>query len=254
MKLKLLLMAGCGLLCVVAAITIIALWPKPSAAEQAATGRASLEAAQRDFSATQYKPAEIEARRAVKLFGQLVRKVPKQKNYPVQLGHSQWQLGDILSATDRPDEAERILDEALRVFQKATVNFPDDPFMRQEHACSLCKLGSLMDSEGKFDAAAGRFRLAATEYAALKQQFPKNPWWVYEEGYATYNAAKTLDHAGRLDEAEAEFQQAIGLHEKGTLDFPNEPDMKARLMAIRGDFANLLRKEGKSADAEAIAK
>jgi tetratricopeptide (TPR) repeat protein len=254
MRRRRLLITGCSLLCMVAFITIIAICMRPSVTKRAADGLASFEAAQRDFSAAQYKPAESEARRAVKLFGQLVREVPKQKDYHVKLGHSQWQLGDVLSATGRPDEAERVLDEALQVFQKAAVKFPTDPFMRQEQAWTLVMLGSLMESNRRLDEAEQRYRSAAEVYAALKQQFPKKSWYLHEEGYATWMLAGMLQRAGRQDEAEAEFRQAIKLHEQGIQDFPNELDFKARLSAIRGNLANLLRAEGKSAEADAIPK
>jgi len=251
MKLKILLITASS---VVLILLVIALFWKPSVPKRAAAGLASFEAAKRDYSAAQYKPAESEARRAVKLFGQLVREDPKQKDYPVKLGHSQWQLGDVLSATGRPDEAERVLNEALQVFQKAAVKFPAEPFMRQEQAWTLVKFGSLMESDGRLDEAEQRFRSAAEVYAALKQQFPKNSWYLHEEGFATWMLAGILQRAGHQDEAEAEFRRAISLHEKGIQDFPDKLDVKVRLTAIRGNLANLLRAEGKSAVADATAK
>jgi Flp pilus assembly protein TadD len=91
-------------------------------------------------------------------------------------------------------------------------------------------------------------------YAALKQQFPKKSWYVHEEGYATWMLAGILQRAGRQDEAETEFRRAIKLHEQGIQDFPNQLDFDVRLSAIRGNLANLLRAEGKSAEADATAK
>lgn len=76
-----------------AAITIIALCMKPSVPKRAAAGLASFQAAQRDYSTAKYKPAESEARRAVKLFGQLAREVPRRKDFRVQLGHAKLQQG-----------------------------------------------------------------------------------------------------------------------------------------------------------------
>ena len=245
MKLKSWLITAGSVLTVAAVITIIVLWPRPSAAERAAAGRASFEAAHRDYSSAQYEAAELGARRAVKLFGQLVREIPKNKDYRVQLGHSQWQLGDVLAATGRPDETERVLNEALQVFQKAAIQFPTEPFMRQEQAFTLVKLGSLMESDGRLDEAEQRFRSAAEVYAALKQQFPKKSWYLHEEGFATWMLAGILQRAGRQDEAETEFRRAIKLHEQGIQDFPNQLDFEARLSAIRGNLADLLRAEGK---------
>ena len=63
-----------------------------------------------------------------------------------------------------------------------------------------------------------------------------------------------LESAGRQDEAEAEFRQAINLHEKAMLNFPNGPELKVRPAMIRGELANLLRGEGKSAEAEVVSK
>ena len=254
MKPKPLLITGGSLLFVMAAITIIVLCMKPSAAKRTADGLASFEAAQRDYSAAQYKPAESEARRAVKLYGQLAREVPKRKDFRLQLGHSQWLLGNVLQATDRRDEAERIFNDAFEVFQKAAANFPSDPFMRQEQAFSLINLGALMDSAGRLDEAEQRYRSGAELYEALKQQFPKNSWYVHEEGYATWMLAGSLRRAGHQDEAEIELRRAIKLHEQGIQDFPKQLDFEARLKAIRGNLADLLRTEGKSTKADATAK
>lgn len=254
MKLKPLLITGCSLLFAAAAITIIALCMKPSVAQRAAAGLANFKAAQTNYTAARYKPAESEARRTVKLYGQLAREVPKQKDFRVQLGHSQGLLSSILSKTDQPDKAEQVKIESVQTFQKAAADFPNDPYMRQERAFALGELGLLMESDGKVDEAEQSYRSCADAYEALKQEFPKHAWYLHEEGYDYWMLALMLSHIGRQQEAEAEFRQAIKLNEQGIHDFPNQMGFEGRLTAIQRDFANLLRTEGKSAEAEAMSK
>lgn len=51
-----------------------------------------------------------------------------------------------------------------------------------------------------------------------------------------------------------ELLVVIQPHEQGIQDFPNQPDVEVRLAAIRSNLANLLRTEGRSAEADALAK
>ena len=124
--------------------------------------------------------------------------------------------------------------------------------MRQEQAFSLRKIGVLRESAGDIDGAEQRFQLAAELYAGLKENSPTNTWYAQEEAYTIWMAAGILQRAGRPDQAEEQYRQAMSLHETAIRNFPNEPEFKNRLQAIRGNLADLLQAQGKTAEAEAI--
>jgi eukaryotic-like serine/threonine-protein kinase len=213
---------------------------------------ACLELAQRAFSATQHKTAERASREALRLFRQLEQEAPKQSQPSQGVGHSLWQLGDVLLATGRRDEAKQALEEALKVFEQAAARHPEVPYLRQEQACSHDKIGDFYDSAGKSEDAERQFRIATELYGALKKEFPTNVWYAQEEAFTHRVLAECLARAGRWNAADTAYSQAVSLHEKAFAAFPNEPDLKERLRATQLGFATFLDAQGKTAQAEAL--
>jgi tetratricopeptide (TPR) repeat protein/peroxiredoxin len=213
---------------------------------------ACLRLAERAFSATQLKIAEQALGEAVRLLKRLEQENPKESGHAISLGHSLWQLGDVLLAIGRKEEAKQALDQALRVFEQAVDRWPEEPYLRQEQAFSHRKIGVYYQTAGKEDDAAAHYRTAITLYVTLKQQFPTHAWYAHEEAFTTWYVAESLDKAGRRDAAEAAYRQALSLHEKGVVDFPKTPEFNSRLRSIRLELATLLDAQGKKGEADAL--
>jgi tetratricopeptide (TPR) repeat protein len=211
-----------------------------------------LELARRAFAARQHKTAEQASREAVRWFKQWEQEAPSLPEPSQGVGHSLWQLGDVLSATGRRQEAEQALEEAVRVFEQAAARRPEIPFLRQEQAFSHGKIGELCNSAGKSEDAERHFRSATELYGALSKEFPTNMWYPHEGIYTSWVLAEVLNKAGRWAAAEAAYGQSLSVHEQAAAAFPNEPEFKERLRSARLDVASFLEAQGKTAQADAL--
>jgi serine/threonine protein kinase/TPR repeat protein len=142
------------------------------------------------------------------------RLADKSQQVAGQFGHSLWQLGDALSTSGYPNEAEPILMKAATTFDQAVKDFPEVPFFRQEYANSERKLGEFLNSSGRLDQAENHFRTSIREYAALAKDLPENSFFAQEEAYANLLLADAFQTAGRHAEASELFRHAAEIHHK----------------------------------------
>jgi serine/threonine protein kinase/TPR repeat protein len=140
----------------------------------------------------------------------------KSQQVAINLGHIQWQLGDLLPTIGRRDDAERILREALKVFDQAVFDFPDNEYFRQEQAFSHRKLGQLVESAGRTSESEDHYCTAIRVYAALAKESPTNSFYRNEEAYTTWTLAELLDRAGRREEAANVYRQAAEQYRKAS--------------------------------------
>jgi eukaryotic-like serine/threonine-protein kinase len=105
----------------------------------------------------------------------------KGQKMVVELGHDQWQLGDLLSTLGRHDDAERLLGQSLQVFDRAAVDFPEVGYLRQEQAFSHRKIGEFARRAGRINETESHYRTAIRVYAALAKDFPKESLYPREE-------------------------------------------------------------------------
>jgi eukaryotic-like serine/threonine-protein kinase len=155
-----------------------------------------------------FPEAETQAREAIALFKRLVQKDPRKRDYPEQLGHSQWRLADALLALGRREEAERVLREASQVFADAVTNFPNVAFLHQEHGYSAWQLAGMLERGGQLDAAEAEYRHAIALHEKAMADFPKQG--VFTERLTTLKVRlfDLLRREGRLAEAEPIFREA----------------------------------------------
>ncbi len=200
----------------------------PSREQKAAIGLACLEFAQCASSGGRPGTAEPAVRKAIDVFKQLTQENPKNKDYRIHLGHSQWQLGDTLVALGRRDEAEQALREALLVFANAVTTFPGEAFLHQEHGFSAWKLATLLEGVGKLDEAEAEYRHAVALHEKASADFPDQTVFPERLGTFTLRLAELLRGRGRLAESGAlareaaqKYRTAMTQYEK-LAAYPNE--------------------------------
>jgi tetratricopeptide (TPR) repeat protein len=171
----------------------------------------------------------------------LVRENPKRVEHRVQLGHGQWQLGLLLSAANRSEEAEAVLGEALQVFEQAARDFPADRFLLQEQAFSHRHLGNIANASGRVDESERHYRASIDLYVALQIAAPANVLYSREAAYTTWMLGLILDRAGRADAAASEYDKAIALYRRAVVDFPAEAGLKETLAEVLRQRGNLAK-------------
>ena len=155
---------------------------------------------------TQNKNTEAETtlRQAIGSFRELAKEYPRESDYPVRLGHSQWKLSDALLALGRKEEAEQTLREALNTFGHAVTNFPTVAFLQQEHGYTALQLAAMLEREGRLDAAEAECRLAIALHEKASAQFPNNTIFDERLGGLKLQLVALLCRQGKLDKAEVE--------------------------------------------------
>jgi serine/threonine protein kinase len=162
------------------------------------------------------------------------------------------QRGNILRQKGQHEQAEQVLSDTVKVFEKAVQEYPAEPFMRQEQAFSRRLHGDVLEQLGRVAEGESEYRAAIALYVGLKASVPTNSFYREEEGYTTWMLAEMLQRANLLDAAEAEYRQAIALHEKASADFPNEKVLTERLGTIKVLLAELLSQLGRLPEARPI--
>ena len=162
----------------------------------------------------------------------------KSQQVALNLGHIQWQLGDVLSTEGRREEAERILTEALQVFDQAAAEFPEVANFRQEQAFSHRKIGQLLESAGRIKETEGHYRIAIRVYAALAKDFPKNRLYIREEAFTTFILADLLERAGRGEEAMNSYRRAAEQYRQGVRTLEDAIGTSADTFQIRTELSD----------------
>jgi eukaryotic-like serine/threonine-protein kinase len=152
--------------------------------------------------------AEPLFREASAAFEELARKNPQRTDHRVQLGHSQWQLGQLLSASGRLEDAERVFNEALLVFEQAARDFPADGFLRQEQAFTHRFLGGVATARKQSETAERHYLAAITLYSALIAGAPTNAIYTQEHNHAVASLLLAYESTGQSDKV-AEWQKQL---------------------------------------------
>ena len=125
------------------------------------------------------------------------------------LAHTERELGFVLYALGRSDEAVAKLRSAIATFGRLCLQRPDHPPHVQGLAAARVSLANILRPLGRDREAAEEYRAAIDDFAALLRSRPGVP--VYREDLALTrtNLAQLLYTAGRCPEAKAEGLEAL---------------------------------------------
>jgi tetratricopeptide (TPR) repeat protein len=167
---------------------------------------------------------------------QLAAEFPTRPDYRQELATSHNNLGLLLRATGRPQEAEAAFRQALKLYEQLATDFPTRPDYRQGLAMSHHNLGYLLQTTGRLQEAQAAYRQALKLQEQLAAEFPTRPDYRQELARSHNNLGYLLQTTGRLQEAEAAYRQALKLQEQLVADFPDQPDLRNELA---GTLVNL---------------
>jgi len=117
---------------------------------------------------------------------------------------------------------------------------------------SQWQLGDALIALGRRQEAEQAFHSALQVFASAVTNFPTVAFLRQEHGFSAWQLAGALEGSSRLDAAEAEYRHAIALHQKAQADFPKQTVFTERLGAIQMRLVQLLRRQGRLAEAAAM--
>src|ERR1019366_9282841 len=103
---------------------------------------------------------------------------------------------------NRPEEAEKTMREALRLFAALAAEYPKERFYRQEAAFSHRQLSSIFADTGRPQLAVASRRQAVAVYAGLVAEAPDNSFYRRELAHGYMNLGNELRSNQQLPEAE----------------------------------------------------
>jgi tetratricopeptide (TPR) repeat protein/serine/threonine protein kinase/formylglycine-generating enzyme required for sulfatase activity len=135
----------------------------------------------------------------------------KDVQVAIKIGHTLWKLADECGQKSRPDLAQHAYQKALRVFEKAALEFPKVAFLRQEQGFSLRHLGNLARAAGRLPDAVAHYRRALELYKGLVAQEPSSAFYREEAAVTSVWLGDVLWDQQKFAQAEAQFQEALAL-------------------------------------------
>ncbi len=204
-----------------------------------------------------YTEAEAEYRQAIKILESVVSRDPYEAARQ-NLATSYYDLGHMLIAMGRHEEAETDLRRALDDREKLVADFPKHPVNRQKLAESHRMLGAFLNDLGEHEKSKAALAQALEIQEKLAAEFPE------ELTYAA-SLAISLNDLGNIhlrpfeefDKAEVNYRKAIDCQEKLVATFPTVPGYKVSLAHSLGNLGIALRgqrkyQESKGAFREAL--
>jgi tetratricopeptide (TPR) repeat protein len=171
------------------------------------------------------------------------------------VAHSHLNLGGLLAAQGRWDEAEREDRQALAEWGRLAADHPGVPEYRRGLAHSHLNLGDLLSGLCRPDEAGAAHRQALALYDRLAADHPGV--LEYRRGLAQSRdrLGGLLASLGRRDEAEREDRRAVAECGKLAAEYPGVPEYAADLGSSYYDLGSLLGNSGDpSAARECYAK
>jgi serine/threonine protein kinase len=207
-------------------------------------------------NAVQFDDAEAVTRKAVGINQQLGAEFPDEPAHQKRLADSYGNLGTMLlrDSIDRARlrEAEEAIRQALRLLEKLTEVFPDEPDYRHSLGGTLSNLALVRNSQGDLKQARQLVQRAiAAEEAALKLN-PRHPRYrLYLRNDLAILAA-VLYGTGEAEEAVKLARRAMDVQEKLVADWPDVRRFRDTLADTYADLAEMLVDRNPK-EAEALA-
>jgi serine/threonine protein kinase/tetratricopeptide (TPR) repeat protein len=207
-------------------------------------------------NAGRFDEAEAATRKAISLNEQLRAEFPDEPAHQKRLADSYLNLGVIVWADGRdrarPREAEEAYRRALRLWEKLTEAFPDEPDYRHSLGGTLSNLGLLRKVQGDLTQARQLVQRAVEEQEAARKLNPRHPQYrLYLCNHLTI-LAQLLDGAGEAEGAVKVARRAVDVQEKLVADWPDVRVFR-RSLAYAYDILAQLLVDRNPKEAESLA-
>jgi tetratricopeptide (TPR) repeat protein len=132
-------------------------------------------------------------------------------------------LGDLLLTTEQFADSEKALDQARKLFQELTKEFPGTPDYRWNWALGASRLGLLFLASSQPAKAEKAIGKALGLQRQFVKDYPKVPGYRSELANTLNGWGDGLRQLRRFQEAERVFNEALRLRNKLAEEFPDSP-------------------------------
>ncbi len=193
--------------------------------------------------------AEVECRAACGLRRSLVAEFPAVADHRANYARSLFNLGFLLAQSGRAAEAEVEYRAAHELRKSMVSEFPKVPSYRSDLANSHNSLGTLLVETGRTSLGESEYRAALELRKTLIAEFPDSPTVRCDLALSHNNLGILMADSGRVPLAVTEYETARKLQEALVAEFPAVPEYANGLAGTLLNWAHLLNRQQKPAEA-----
>ena len=156
-------------------------------------------------------------------------------NPSIKLGHALWGL----AKATRGDEAELAYFQAIDVFERLSVTFPNSLFCQQEVGCSYVLLGDFLFGLDRLQEAVDAYQRGLSTFQNLSSGSPDNTRFRIEVVNINSRIGEAFEGLGRKPEARAAYSESLDALHRLAVDYPEENEYYADDLV--GALTNLTR-------------
>jgi serine/threonine protein kinase len=179
----------------------------------------------------------------------LASDIPSSREYRDDLGGNCINLGVLLAAQKRWQEAEQLFRQARGLFAVLVCEKPDAVY-RRDLAASAHNLGMVLAATERTKEAKEAYEFALATYDSLAREYPHMPGYGREKALTNTSLASLLAVQKLADEANSIYEAVRTMQEKLAADFPDTPIYRQDLAATLLLQAGLLEAQHQDAAAE----
>ena len=157
------------------------------------------------------------------------RRQPRRHLFRFSLALSHFYLGDLLSKTGKPAEAEAEFRKAMAIYQKLADDDPAVTDYRNDLAWSHRALANLLSKTGKPAEAEAEYRKAVAIRQKLVDDNPADTGFRSSLADSHFDHGILLSNTGKPAEAEAEYRKALAIRQKLADDNPADTGFRSSL-------------------------
>ncbi len=188
------------------------------------------------------------------LFQELQREFPTEPKYSRQTASIHVDVGNVLKAANRPEEAIDHFEQALNLCERRRIDFPDLPEDRTLTAHIHHWRGAALEFTGRYEEAERAYRTAHDLRVQMVSEQPNQAWLQNTLAHVRTYLVELLMKTGRLPEAQALSQLSVAQHEEILANHPDVGDYRRCAGAAFESFGRLQAALARPREAEAALR
>ena len=168
----------------------------------------------------------------------------------IETARAYLRTADVCTMLGQEAKAEDAYHKAIDRFQDLVDVFPSEPGYQQELGRCFANLGAILENHRRLDQAIQRYQEAISLRQKLNKNFQANKDYRQELADSWHRLAAVYSTGDQNKQAQEAFDQALALQKRLVSDFPKDPRNQLALASLHRDWAYLLWRNGRLADAE----
>jgi len=185
------------------------------------------------------------ASEAHRLLARLAAEKPNDTTYQRDLSVAYEEVGDVLKAQGKLDEALKAYRDSLAIAERLAAADRSNTLWQRDLSVSYNKVGNVLKTQGKLDEALKAYRDSLAIRERLAASDPSNSDWQRILAVSYDNVGDPLVAQGKLDEALKAYRDGLAIRERLAAADRSNTEWQRDLAISYGHVGNVLVAQGK---------